>query len=372
MNWDVAYRPATQGPVLRTPLAGALVCAGGAPVITTVTDGVFFSGGTLTINRAIGGFGTKPTAAPTFFNAFDTETTGVGATSMAVPMSSLGGDGTMPLVATDRFYSGSKSLKCIYPTGSGSKFPRIGHVIGGTELDLYMACWMYLERTAGSGSPLAILKLGRAGCNATYSGQPQFHDTIRPGSSGSINVRDTGYTVPVLGDFYDPATFTGSINKQPDMGSWHFMEYKFRLSTPGGTDGIFESWVDGIQNSGSTVWVSDSTPGTYGTTRNSGNSSTLAWAMSIFDGNDSYGTGNSYNLYADQVYVDVSFVRTILTDNATFASSTKWALQPMTSVSNTQIVANKNTGGFTSGDTIHAHVFTGPSTKIYAGSAVVP
>jgi hypothetical protein len=75
----------------------------------------------------------------------------------------------------------------------------------------------------------------------------------------------------------------------------------------------------------------------------------------------------------DCVYWDESNARLILTDNEVFADSTpgKMDIQPIISLSDTEIETQKKTPGFTNGETAHAHFWKDDGTYQYLGTKVV-
>jgi hypothetical protein len=310
--------------------------------VSSVVDagsGASVVAGELIINDA--GFGSKPTAAAYFLSAF--ESSAVGDTALEAGLDNLGSDGTMPLVADDRAFYGTKSLKCIYPTGEGGEaFPRIGKTISPGATDSYHSCMVYWDIITGSIS-VPIFKWGRAGCNATYSGQPQYHDTIRPNASGVVIAQDTGCVAGGV-DMYDATTVGESgVVKSPTKGAWHFVEYIWRLSTAGGTDGLFERYIDGVETIGGQLWFGENDPVTGFPTRESGNSS--------------YGNGNRFDMWADRIAIDTSLARCVVTNNAVYPSSTLFAYQEAAEWVANQIRAPFTNPGIASAATAYAHVW---------------
>lgn len=302
-------------------LAVALICAHflvlaqAAPAITSVT-GQVEQGSSIGITGT--GFGTKTNASPFYWDDFETKIHGQSA--LAAGLDDLGYDGQgLPYVRStlqdnNAKALGVKALQMDYPLNKNSLFPRLGKA-GLNTAEVYVSVWTYLKRTAGFGMGFPILKLVRAGTNPPYGGVPRFYETVRPDSAGKIVASDRGSV-----DSNGSTTWTQDVNKGQDADGWHRTEYYFKLSTPGVTDGVFQSWVDGIQN----VNLQDTM------SRQPSSTALINYVMSPFDGNDSYGMDNAYSLWVDNFYIDTTRARVEVCDAPTLSQCTIRDIQPTT------------------------------------------
>lgn len=297
-----------------------------------------YVGGILTL---AGSFPSKPIAAPFYYDNFETRTAGAIAT--AIGFSDLGGDGRGTcIVSTTRSYNGSKSLCMDYPTGYNSVFPKLG-IIGLSTTEVYISCNMYWERyTTGAdpGSSL-IFKLCRAGANPVYTGIPRMYETIRPNyTTGIIGASDKGFVTSS-----GSTSFNGS-DGNANRDQWNRLEYRYRLSTPGVSDGVFQTWTNLSFVEGSDTAM----------TRAGGDSGVIQEVMSVFDGMDGKGTDNAYRMYLDDFYIDTTCIRVEVGDASTLAACTVRVLAVPTAWSTTSITANLDTTALGSG-TRYVYVF---------------
>jgi hypothetical protein len=268
-----------------------------ASAIGALAGGATLGSGVLTITGS--GFGTKPTAAPLFYNDFESLSDGAVAISAGIGLTDLdSSDSTanQVKVSTSRSHSGSKALRCIYPTARGSMFPQVGNVVSPGSDRVYMAQWVYYEHTTGTKSD-PIFKWGRAGSNngGAYHGVPRFYETIRPTSAGDATGCDIGYVNNDFGTYYAKPWELGYTQKAQG-GGWNFIEYVYLLHP---TAGIFQQKVKGVDNVAGVVYDGSHNvlTGQYGKTADVANNSTIDWAISVFDGNDSYGLSDAWTLW---------------------------------------------------------------------------
>jgi hypothetical protein len=310
------------------------------------------------------GFGPKPVAEPVYFSTFDDAALGAPATDNSVGLECLNDPSLLPTVVQDRAHSGSQSLCMVYPASLTSSFPGIGKTLPAQSRDLYIGQWVYWERASGAGNAEFIFKWARAGGGAPYHGLPGFHHTQRPADDGTVGnpSGDTGFTTLSGTNVYDD-----TVDRGGDRDAWHWVEYKYRLSDPGSPNGMLQTLVDGTVNADLKNQV----------TRDASDTSFLAWALTVMDGNDQYngpnGMGNAYRLYTDDTLIDVSLARVILTDSATYAASTLWAPQRTSGWSDTQItIPTPNYGGFAHGMKAYFHVFDADDAHVGAVAVTVP
>ena len=324
-----------------TIIACTLGCAAqysyAAPVVTG-TSGTLGQGETISILGS--GFGTRPQPAPFYWSNY--EDYAVGQSALQAGLDDLGTDGQgLPYIRSDRAISGSKSLRMDYLLNKDSMFPRIGK--GGlTSTSVYVSAWMYWTRTAGDGNGAFIFKLVRGGANPPYSGVPRFYETIFPEPNGIVTAADRG-SVNSAGS----TTWTQDLRGLQNRDGWHRIEYYYQLSTPGVSDGIFQSWVDGIRN---VNLLNDRN-------RLSGNSSLINYVMSPFDGNDSYGLSNSYRIWVDNFYIDTTRARVEIGNASTLVASNTRYIQPTTQWSDGSISVKLELNTFTEGQRVYLYVF---------------
>lgn len=316
-----------------------------------------FAGVTLTGT----GFGTKPTAAPLYFDTFEGYSDGDSVTDVGLQI--LNQTQSPAALTNARAHTGTLSLRQIYPTNDGELFPGIGKSgITGSPLDIYVGHWVYWERTVGDGSGLTpVFKWARGGAGTIYNGRPRFQSTVRPSLAGTFG-NPNGDTAYLQQTAFDEADNT--MNEGPTRDAWHWVEYKYRMSNPAGTaNGKFQWLCNGTLNGNLVNKV----------TRETGVTATVDWIMTAIDGMDNYGLDNEYRQYIDEVLLDTSLARVIATDNATYASSTKFAPQRVTAWSDTEItISTPNWSNLTSASTAYFHIWDANDNYIGSVTEVVP
>jgi len=346
--------------------------------VTPQTDGVTISGGVATINKAAGGFGTKATAAPLYYNNFDGLS--VGALPSATGLTNSI-DATVVNVQNDRAFTGTKSLKGVYPANTES-FPEVSYLpAAGTTSEIYVSGMMYwaVASPPQTGSP--IFKLTRMGVGTLYHGTPQQYQTVRP-SAGVSNGGDWGYNDGGGVVAWPSSLFYGSPNNLPGPHSdqWNFMEWAHGFSNPsGGSTGYSEMRNGGADEmppttiGGHSAFVNQNTGAnlTTGNTNNSGSNAFYSWVIPFFDGMSAPGA-NATSMWIDELYIDNTRSRVVLTDNAGYTTSTKFMMQPPTAWSDIQITATLNSSVFSTGSTGYFHVFNSAGTEVAVYSATLP
>lgn len=330
-----------------------------------------------TIVIAGGGFGTKATAEPLYFNDFEDETVGdhasAGGSPSLDPIAGLTHTQTSGAwtdgVSNTRAHSGTKSLRAIYSQADG--FPNLGVNLTGSPLTAYQGMWVYWERTAGAGG-MFNFKFGRMGANAPYSGNPGLRVTLdltQALSPYTVANTDVGFTSDTGPVFTEGVNFTElrdyfTADAKDVLGpdGWHFLEYLYRLSTPGVADGLVQIKVDGVAILNRSGIM----------TRLSGVTDPMAWIITPFDGADQVDPASTFHLYADEMLLDTSFARVVMTNNAVYASSTKFAPQPCTQWADGAIgIASPNWSNLPSGPAF-AHVWDAENNYIGHYAVTVP
>jgi hypothetical protein len=158
--------------------------------------------------------------------------------------------------------------------------------------------------------------------------------------------------------------------KNPVLG-WHKMEINFWMTPTYDTQFgyntprivVTEDGVESMRFYGQTDWA------------NLCSGITTRWAH-IGGYSDAAPNTNNFRYFND-IYIDVTRARVVLTDNATYASSTKIAPQPpLTAAAGngngwtaSAIDVEVNLAEFTQSDDIHCHVFHDDGTSQYLGQA---
>lgn len=331
-----------RNPVSYTPLFFlAFLCgaqaSNAAPTLAGVS-GTVSPGSTLTVTGS--GFGTKPIPTPYFFSDF--ESASLGQTALQAGLDDEGTDGLgLPIVRNDKALSGKQSLRMDYPLNKDSMFPRIGK--GGLNSnEVYVSVWTYWTHTAGSGGSPFIFKMVRGGANPSYSGVPRFYETIRPSLAGAVMGTDRGSV-----NSSNVTTWSDNVNAGQNANGWHRSEYYFKLSDAGVANGQFQTWVDGVLNANVSNTMS----------RLSGTSSNINYVMSPFDGIDSYGMSNAYQVWADDFYVDTTRARVEIGDASTLSACKIRNILPPQTWSANQISVKANVSMFPSGSRAFIYVF---------------
>lgn len=300
------------------------------------------------------GFGTKPTAAPVFFSTFESAVLGTSCTDASVGLSQIpggSGAGSPATVSNVRVHSGTKSLTQPYTNAVGDYFPVIGVTFGASDY-IYEAMWVYTESTGGTDLGNQLVKYCRGGCEGTYSGTPQFYDT------GFPDIADCGYNNADGGAGHQVTSEDGSMT----WGAWHFVEYMYKLSTAGVADGFIIKWVNGVVTAFNAPAVM---------TRAAGVTRQCDHAVTVFDGCQT--SGLDMRVSADEMLIDNTLARVIGTDNATYASSTKFAPQAPSAWSDTSItIPTPNYSNFSSGAAIYFHIFNTANAHVTSVQKAVP
>ncbi len=318
------------------------------PKNTTTPKATTGPGGSIVLTGR--GFGNVD-ATPAYFQTYDSQS--LGTTAGATGLDGKDVSYPAPLVADSKAHSGSNSLYKDY--NGTSSYPKIAKSINNST-DLYMGMWFYWSYAGGTPN-IPVFKLCRANSGALYFGNPSFHNTVRP-RGGTVTGGDTGY-VDGSSIFSTTRPYTG-----PSAGHWYWMEYKWRLSTPGVDNGLFQWLVNGKLNV-------DDKPAT---TREAGNTGTIDWAVTPFDGLDKRGADNiSYKLWTDDLVISPTFARVILTNAENYSQSTDWEPEDPTAWNNTEVtIAKPSWGDFASGSTVYFHVFDANDSEVAVFPSTVP
>lgn len=291
---------------------------------------------------------------------------------------------SIPSIQTTRKFTGAKAMQWVIPYNAAPPpvdnfyecFAQFGIRLPATTVrKIYVAKYQYLEQTHFAvannyGAPyseihqeIRVYKEFRAGSSTPYDGIPQLADTQN--MSGSLVIEGHDYR---LGAEDGTNTSSPGVDGGLNGGTWGFLEYFCDLGTPGNADGTFITKVNGVVKINKTGV----------NLLNPGSTKYFDW-LYMFNGVDYY-WGTGYAVTTDEYFVDTTFQRCVICDNAVYASSTptKRFNQPLAhasdSWSNTQVVNNSpNYGTFTTGQTVYQHILVGDGdTSAGYSTAVAP
>ena len=306
-------------------------------------------GGVGTINGT--GFGTKPLTTP-YYEDFQGVTLGNQTGTVAGMV--ISGSGGTSCIDTDS-NSGSKCLSHLF---TAVDFPKIYKSLSGTEERFYSSCAF---KTTGStnATPTAVWKFGRIGSNVEYSGLPHAGESW---TSSGISSTPTGTGMEVVNSNGIVAssvdnTATASISAEFTTNTWHFYEFEFYAGTVNNSDAVIVVRYNNVEllNWTNVPYLTTASP------------LLPEWYLTPFNGLDGL---HPITLLMDDLYMDESRCRVIMTDNASYASSTKWATQPITSWSDTSIGYTAKRQSFAVDDTAYLHAFDDDGSLVYSGSSI--
>lgn len=292
-----------------------------------------------------GGLTTTP-----YYDDFESRATGVTGLNIGSMYISDNTQGGVTIATADK-HSGSKSLRVDYTNFS---FPEYGKAMNPTNR-AYQACWFKFNGTTNT-----VWKFGRFGYGTPYGGSPHVaasytsSNNVPSAFSGEVVTGANGGTITSYSD-HNTATASPSSRFTPNV--WHFYEMELYTGTVDGNNMHWEERIDGV----ATTKINNRP---YLT---SANPNLITWMISPMDG---MGVNTNVQLSVDEMYVDESMARVVLTDNATYASSTKWSIQPIRGKSNSGVTFDTRRGMFNIGDTGYYHCFNHLGTLIYSSGAL--
>ena len=303
------------------------------------------------------GFGTKDSTTP-HYEDFEAETLG----SVTSPVGSIkiSYSNYTTIIDTDS-NSGSKCISTDF--GQNSTFPKAYIDLLGTKSHGYFSCALKFSGTTLSSG--AVWKNARLGAGSVYSGYPHAgfahtgNSSTVPLSTGS-ELLDANGTLQAWGNIQGhndaPLSSDGYVGDLYQSGVWQFYEVEWYTGTQDGLDSYFVCRVNGNVE---TLWQNRPF-------LTSANPVYPTWFLTPITG---MGTQQPIVYNMDDVYIDETRNRVVMTDNATYASSTKWATQPVTAWSDTSITYTKKRQGFTIGETAYLHVFDSTGTLVHTTAA---
>ena len=293
-------------------------------------------------------FGTKPTPAPLIWDNVES-----GAFS-----SKWQGRGDLR-VSTESRHSHSAHSGTINFQGSLSEYPPLeGRGTGGAgyftgpdnsaSQSWFAQYWFKLDNNFdwGTGSHdvrpedknLSSVKLFRMG---VYSGVDENFVLATMGFSGGSLLYSTEY---IQNGSDGGAVYFGNTSAWA-KGVWHLFQFEFKESSMGVNDGIFRWWVDGA------LFVDDHDI----KTREDFAQFKRPHILGLYNSWNDSGTDRD-DFYIDDAYIDTSWSRVEIGNNANYSSCTHREVQIPTAWSTNQISVTVNTGSFQAGSPMYMYV----------------
>ena len=252
-------------------------------------------------------------------------------------------------------HSSAQSLETVFNTGVD--FPKLTRTLSEATGKVYYACWY---KTTGTNSVNTQWKMVRIGANDNYTGVSHGSAIYGATSGNNTPVSFGGEIITSDGlsswSAHNTATITPSDVFTAD--TWHFYEVEFYAGTIDASDAYFYERCDGIETVvwENRPWLTTAEP-------------TLpTWIITIINGLD---LGPAITMHVDEMYIDESRARVVLTDNAVYTSSTKWAIQPIASYADTVVTATRKRGAFSVGETAYLHLFDDDGALVHTSSSFI-
>ncbi len=290
------------------------------------------------------GFGTK--MGTPYFDHFECHPVGALSAGRTGEMNLSSAGGTS--IATDAQHGvGLQSYRHDY---NAVDFPKVFITYPERTQRAYFAGYF---RFSGTGGPRNVWKFLRFGNGEVYyanrfADEYTSHGLARPESLSATLYTEEGEYVEYAG--------TSEVPSRSDLftqDAWHFYEAEIDAGTVGGNDCFVEVRLDGVP----TVRFSGSS------LRTPLHPELLSYVLTPITGLD--GEVRDIRMWLDDVYTDGDRARVVMTDNATYASSTQWAVQPVVSWSNESIVIEPHRGAFAVGARAHLHVFNASGVHVF-------
>lgn len=315
------------------------------------------SSGTFTITGT--GFGIK--TSDVYFDNFESYSTGAISVPTGVGRLSVWNAGSS--IVNSSSHSGTKSWRHDMAI---NEFPQVHINYAAPAQRAYFSC-RFKFTGSGSGAPVGVWKFGRFGNDYLY--QPnRYSDEYTSVStatqptdfSGSLAVKDNAHG-SASQYIHNSGTNTATAGAElytPDV--WHFYEMEVESgSSVAGNDGLFIVRVDGVE---SVKFVGLSI-------RTDTFQSLIQWVLTPITGYSADST--TVVEWMDEVYTSADRARVVMTDSATYASSTNWAIQNDATWSNASITGARNNGSFASGSTAYDHVFNSSGTLVHTTAGFI-
>lgn len=311
-----------------------------APEISKI-NGSVNDGNSITISG--NGFGEKSTASPIKWDNFDNGNDG----SVIFGWTNLTGTPVNPTYSDDNLRTGKGlNYKVRLGNSSGSANNRIEQSFFDAN-KMFLSFWIRYYGGASTdliGWQTKLWRLRNESAGILLSKCIQY------------KTDDSGTPYFNLGDEVPVVSKYGFV-KYPTQ-SWILLEAELQLSDPNVANGIIKEWNSTI--SGPITKVHDSSNTVLRITPEGWNEFILGEYMTTpIDAGGLGGTNflNTYTeIYYDDVYLDRTWQRVVLGDNANYDSCTKREIQIPSAWSDGEITATINQGSFQNGDMAHLFV----------------
>lgn len=344
--------------------------------------GTFTHGGSYTVTGT--GFGTKSTAAPLKYDDFQSVTVGSDiTTSTATGPSWVNNGGAAqtfnPTASSTRLRSGTPFTRNMrsrwQATGGTDPSASSVAVIGQSFTKCLVDWWQYYDSSNVTGTVMSNQKPIRIHQNG--AGSPNCYPNFYGRASTDASTAGGRDMTPdeTDGNFF--ASSDGGTNGVEVPGSAihnHWTHWTFMVDAGSGNaafDGSIMCYVDASDSS--IVARYDHDLAHFGGVRTIG-SGFFTWTE-IYIGNytrsGDWQTGVDAFNYIECAYIDTSWARVEIGDNATYTSCTHREIQYPTAWSDTSVTFTVNRGSFGVGNTVHIHVVDSTNTPHYVGSQVL-
>lgn len=320
------------------------------------------------------GFGEKVSVTnKPYFEDFESYATGTFVAKTSEPLYHVSNAPTAPntTIVSTAVHSGSKCVKHQFGgggSGGEQNFPKHYIKLSEGQRKGYFSSHI---RFSGAGTGASqVWKLGMVGYPAgnEYGGQPNGIFSYTAASSTTVPTNNGGDEIwnsaPTLIGYAGISTSDTTWAAQTSTNTWCFVEYWWDLGSVDVADWYFRCDVN------------NGTVGKYDAANNA--SLTGAWRLSaeelpgwfITPINGLSSVSGDIAMQQDDLCVDEAWNRVVMTDNATYANSSKWAIQPVTSWSATSINCDARRQGFAINDTAYLHVFDADDVLVHTTGAI--
>lgn len=328
--------------------------------ITSISDSTIENGQSITVYDISSGFGSKTTASPIRFDDFEDATVGDDVDTATGYYSSRSSDTNRSTISEENNRNGSaKNLKSILNTAlDNPKFWRnnVGFADTGKIFVSVWVKWAWPNWDGGTQYEATQTKIIRTAVSINDSGDVTYPMM----ACYNWMANDYSYTWNTFNASYSAGMGSYSIAFPNDSfvdGEWQNIVMQVDQGTKGGADGAIYHWVS---KQGS-AYISSSNNGTGKMVIDSAGEYMDAFKIDNYlDANNDTLISSGYNLssvlYWDDLYIDNSWARIEIGDNADYDSCTHREMQIPTSWAPYQVSFTVNQGSFSDGDAVYIFV----------------
>ncbi len=290
--------------------------------------------GTISNDEAVtitgSGFGTKSTAAPLRWDTFEDGTVGADISSQGY----WSDDGEPPTFSNTNQRLGGSNNALVVLAGVQDMFYKNNlNITNRILLDF----WFRVEE-----APEVEYQLKLWGAAQSYP------STVTPAIGDFLWERSGGSKSRYIQIYGTDSSDATDYTSWPTSDTWTHLCVEIDQGTVGGDDAIITTFENCVRNS---RWIDANL---IQDTGDNMDSVKFGWYL----GNG----GSTTNTQFDDVYIDNSWARVELGDNAAYASCTHREIQPITSWSTTSVGVDLNTGSFSTDDTAYLFVVDSDGT----------